>query len=92
MLNYYRALRGRKSGPQPARLGPPTLILWAGDDSFLERHVAEAGLDLCDDGRLIVIEGASHWMHIEQPARITAEILRFLEHGHRSERVGDTES
>jgi epoxide hydrolase 4 len=81
MLNYYRALRERRSGPHPARLTPPTLILWAGDDRFLERHVAEAGLALCDDGRLDFIEGASHWLHIERAAEVNARILAFLDDG-----------
>ena len=78
MLNYYRALRERRGGSEPARLAPPTLILWAGDDRFLERNIAEAGLALCDDGRLVVVEGASHWLHIEQPERVNAKIIDFL--------------
>ena len=81
MLNYYRALRERPSGGETARLAPPTLILWAGDDSFLERNVAEAGLALCDDGRLEIVEGTSHWLHIEQPERINARVIAFLETG-----------
>ncbi|WP_152044734.1 alpha/beta fold hydrolase [Aureimonas psammosilenae] len=78
MLNYYRALRERSPLGEAARLSPPTLVLWAGEDSFLERHVAEAGLALCDDGRLVVVEGASHWLHLEQPERINREILDFF--------------
>ena len=79
MLNYYRALRERSAFARPARVLPTTLVLWADQDRFLEQHVAEASLALCDDGRLQIIEGASHWMHLEQPERINAEILRFLE-------------
>lgn len=60
MLNSYRALRERRHEGEPARFAPPTLILWAEDDRFLERHVAEAGLALCDDGRLEIVEGTSH--------------------------------
>lgn len=78
MLNYYRALRERPTGGAPAQIAPSMLILWAGEDSFLERHVAEAGLALCDDGHLVVIDGASHWLHIEQPERVNAEIIGFL--------------
>lgn len=78
MLNYYRALRDRTHTEEPARLATPTLILWADDDRFLERHVAEAGLTLCDHGRLDVIEGVSHWLHIEQPDRINARIIAWL--------------
>jgi pimeloyl-ACP methyl ester carboxylesterase len=75
MLNYYRALRERKLGGEPARLTPPTLILWADDDVFLERNVAGAELALCDQGQLEFLEGASHWLHIEQPERINTRIL-----------------
>ena len=81
MLNYYRALRQRPHGEKPARLAPPTLILWAGDDLFLERNVAEAGLALCDDGKLEFVEGASHWLHIELPEKINARVIEWLGSG-----------
>lgn len=81
MLNYYRALRERPRGREPARLSPPTLILWADDDRFLERSVAEAGLALCDDGRLEMVEGASHWLHLEQPERVNRRVVEFLRRG-----------
>lgn len=79
MLNYYRSLRERPHGTERARLAPPTLILWADDDRFLERHVAEAGLALCDHGTLEIVDGASHWLHIEQPERINSRIINWLE-------------
>ncbi len=78
MLNYYRALRERPLGAEPARLTPPTLILWADDDRFLERHVAEASIALCDRGTLEIVEGASHWLHLEQPDQVNARIIDFL--------------
>lgn len=78
MLHYYRALRERPTGGTPARITPPTLILWGSEDSALERHLAEAGLALCEEGRLVVLEGASHWLHLEQPERVKAELLGFL--------------
>lgn len=78
MLNYYRALRDRPRGAERARLAPPALILWAEDDRFLGRHVAEAGLALCDDGRLKIMQGTSHWLHLEQTEGVDAQIIRFL--------------
>lgn len=78
MLNYYRALRQRPRSVEPARIAPPTLILWAEDDVFLEAHVAQAGLALCDRGELEFVPDASHWLHIEQPARINARIRDWL--------------
>jgi pimeloyl-ACP methyl ester carboxylesterase len=77
MLNWYRALRLRRGG-EPARLTPPVLILWGGRDRFLETHLAEAGLALCDDGRLVVVDDASHWLHLEAPARVVDEIIAFV--------------
>ena len=78
MLNYYRALRERKPSREQARITPPVLILWAERDSFLERHVAEAGLALCDRGQLEIVAGTTHWLHLEEPERINDLILRFL--------------
>jgi epoxide hydrolase 4 len=78
MLNYYRALRERPKVDAPARLSPPTLILWADDDRFLERHVAEAGLALCERGELEIVEAASHWLHLEQARKINKRIIRWL--------------
>ena len=81
MLNYDGALRECSAGDASARLSPPTLIPWAGDDAFLERRVVEAGLALCDDGRLEVIEGTSHRLHLEAPDRIDRRIVDFLRSG-----------
>ena len=78
MLNYYRALREQPKDAEPARVAPPTLILWAGDDLFLERNVAEAGLAVCGRGVLEFVEGASHWLHTERPEQINARVLRWL--------------
>jgi len=78
MLNYYRALRGRPRRGEPARVSAPALILWADDDAFLERHVAEAGLALCDHGQLEFVADASHWLHLERPAWINARIIQWL--------------
>ncbi|WP_375437559.1 alpha/beta fold hydrolase [uncultured Hymenobacter sp.] len=78
MLNYYRALREREKPAQPTRIQVPTLVLWGEHDSFLEHHVAYAARDLCDHGHLVIIEGATHWLHLEEPARVNAEIIGFL--------------
>ena len=56
----------------------PTLVLWAETDTFLERHVAEAGLALCDRGTLEIVPGTTHWLHLEEPERVNATVLRFL--------------
>ncbi len=80
MLNYYRALRLRSATREASRIAPPTLVLWGGLDPTLERHVAEAGAALCDDGRLEVLPEAMHWVQLEEPGRVNTAILAFL-HG-----------
>lgn len=79
MLDYYRALHQRK-GSQTPRIRVPSLILWGSEDRFLERHVMEACLELCDNGCFLIIEGATHWLHLDRPERVTAEIMMFLAH------------
>ena len=78
MLNYYRALRRRRRPAEPARIRPPALVLWGERDAALERHVARDAVGLCDDGRLLVLPGTTHWLHLEEPGRVAAEILGFL--------------
>lgn len=78
MLNYYRALRKRRLPAEPGRIRVPTLILWGDNDVALETHVAHAALEACDDGRLDIIAGATHWVHHEEPDRINAAIDDFL--------------
>ena len=81
MLNYYRALRRRRRPAEPARIRPPTLVLWGERDAALERHVARDAVGLCESGRLLVIPGTTHWLHLEEPERVTAEIGGFLKGG-----------
>jgi pimeloyl-ACP methyl ester carboxylesterase len=78
MLNYYRALRKRKKPDVPSRITCKTLVLWGENDSFLEHHIATAALKLCDDGQLTIIPDTTHWLHLEEPARVNAEIINFL--------------
>jgi pimeloyl-ACP methyl ester carboxylesterase len=78
MLNYYRALRQPRSAA-PARITPPTLIVWGEKDTFLERHVADASLAQCDDGCLKILADTTHWLHLEQPEVVTSLIRSHLE-------------
>jgi pimeloyl-ACP methyl ester carboxylesterase len=81
MLNWYRALLRYPPRPQHSRVTVPTLILWGAHDVALGRELAEPSCDLCDDGRLVFFEQASHWPHDEEPARVNRLLLRFLEGG-----------
>jgi len=77
MLNWYRALRRRRRPPS-GRIRVPTLILWGDRDAFLQPGLADAALDLCDDGRLVRFERATHWLQHEEAERVTRELIAFL--------------
>lgn len=79
MLNWYRALF--RTSPQrlaSPRITVPTLIIWGARDAFLGREMAPPSVELCDDGRLEIIEEASHWVQHDEPDRVNALLLDFV--------------
>jgi epoxide hydrolase 4 len=84
MLNWYRALR-RKPSSLPAHrpITVPTLLIWGVYDVFLGREMIRPTLELCREGQLALLEEGSHWVHLEEPARVNALIDTFLRGGHR---------
>ncbi|WP_207479167.1 alpha/beta fold hydrolase [Arenibaculum pallidiluteum] len=87
MLNWYRALRRR--GPLPSgRVRLPTLLIWGERDAFLEPGLAETAISLCDDGRLVRLPRATHWLHHEEPSVVSTQLAGFLRDGaEREERA-----
>jgi pimeloyl-ACP methyl ester carboxylesterase len=79
MLNWYRAAV-RMPSPPPAtpRIGVPTLLIWGSRDPYLGREMAQPSVELCDDGRLVYLEDASHWPHHEQADEVNRLIGDFL--------------
>jgi pimeloyl-ACP methyl ester carboxylesterase len=79
MIHWYRAsLRHGPPTPADPKIHVPTLLLWGTGDAFIRRDAAEASLALCDDGRLEWFEGATHWLHHEEPGRVSRLLLDFL--------------
>jgi pimeloyl-ACP methyl ester carboxylesterase len=40
--------------------------------------MAQPSIDLCDQGRLELIPEATHWVQLEEPARVNRLLLDFL--------------
>jgi pimeloyl-ACP methyl ester carboxylesterase len=79
MIDWYRAaLRHRPAPPADPRIRVPTLVIWGRCDAALLPGTAEASIALCDDGRLVWIDEATHWVQHEEPARVNRLILEFL--------------
>jgi len=79
MVNWYRALIQKlPQTPADLRIRVPTLLIWGVKDKYLSREMAQPSIDLCDEGQLVFIEEATHWVQHEEPDRVNALIEEFL--------------
>jgi pimeloyl-ACP methyl ester carboxylesterase len=77
-LNYYRA--GRYDGEVPAgdlSVGVPTVLIWGDRDVALGRKaVDETAQYVRAAYRLVVLEGAGHWLQFERPAEVSGQLVK----------------
>jgi haloalkane dehalogenase len=63
---------------QLARLGVPTLILWGENDLFAPVAGAYRFQREIPDAKLVVLEGAGHFVYADEPSRCAREVAGFL--------------
>jgi epoxide hydrolase 4 len=79
MLNWYRAAVQRPVSWSPSpRIKPPMLMIWGTADTALGAEMAPLSMDLCDTGRLCLLEGVSHWVQHQAPATVNRLLLEHL--------------
>ncbi len=79
MIQWYRAaLRARPRRPESTRVRVPTLLVWGTKDRFLGSEMAGPSIERCDDGRLVLVEEAGHWVQHEEPERVNRLLLDFF--------------
>ncbi len=78
-ISYYRAPQAPDS-PGSARPAPqPTLYLHGASDGCISVDlVRDAGRHLAPDSRMTVIQGAGHFLQVEQPAEVNRHILAWI--------------
>jgi pimeloyl-ACP methyl ester carboxylesterase len=82
MVNWYRAaIRGAARARGPWRIPVETLVLWGVRDVALGREMVGPSLALCDRGRSIFFEKATHWVQHEEAEAVNTHLLRFLAGG-----------
>ncbi|HEY8582381.1 MAG TPA: alpha/beta hydrolase [Capillimicrobium sp.] len=59
-------------------LGVPTLVLWGENDPFAPVASAERFTSEIPDSRLVVVEGAGHFVFADAPQRCADELVSFL--------------
>jgi epoxide hydrolase 4 len=80
MLNWYRAfLRQRPTPVRDLRIHLPTLMIWGVNDVALGRDLAQPSIEQCDQGRLVLLEEATHWVQHDAPARVTELLVEHLQ-------------
>jgi pimeloyl-ACP methyl ester carboxylesterase len=82
-LNWYRAnaapQRELEQMPPLPSVAAPTLGIWSSDDNYLtEDRMLRSGEHVGGPWRYERIEGASHWMQLDAPDRVTQLLLEFL--------------
>ena len=79
MLNWYRAMmRVPLKAVETPRIKVPTLLIWGAKDPYLGREMAQPSIDLCDNGHLVFVEEAGHWVLHEEPRRVNELVLEFF--------------
>lgn len=82
MVSWYRAaIRGAARTRGPWRVPVETLVLWGARDVALGREMVAPSLALCDRGRSVFFEKATHWVQHEEAEAVNAHLLRFLPGG-----------
>jgi pimeloyl-ACP methyl ester carboxylesterase len=82
-LNWYRAnlhpARELESRPVVPVVAAPALGLWSSEDHYLnEAPMLRSAEYVTGPWRYERIDGASHWMQLDEPERVNALLLEFL--------------
>jgi pimeloyl-ACP methyl ester carboxylesterase len=79
MMNWYRAFfRLPKITTRFSKIQVPTLILWGKKDPHLCYEMATLSVKLCDNGRLITFEDATHWVLRDESESVWQHMVEFF--------------
>jgi epoxide hydrolase 4 len=85
MLNWYRAAvrRGLKSyfrreKTSARRVSVPTLMLWGKRDLALSVEMVKPSIELCDQGKFVLFDKATHWVQHDEPDEVNKHLIEFL--------------
>jgi pimeloyl-ACP methyl ester carboxylesterase len=79
-VNWYRAINKTEFKPQgDYRIHPPVLMVWGMNDIYGSPALADESLLLCDVGKLLRFDNATHWVLRDEADAVTREMLAFFE-------------
>lgn len=82
-LNYYRVDLGENSDPAypptPHLIKSPTQMIWGDQDPAVGRLGTErTAAHVEGDYRLLVLEGAGHWLQFERPEEVSDRVVEWV--------------
>jgi pimeloyl-ACP methyl ester carboxylesterase len=85
MLNWYRSIVRRsvkyafqKNKIPARRVTVPTLMLWGKHDVALSHEMIQPSINLCEDGKAIVFDKATHWVQHDAADDVNKNLIEFL--------------
>jgi pimeloyl-ACP methyl ester carboxylesterase len=64
--------------PELGRIAAPTLIIWGDQDGCCSRAMQNALVSGIPQPQLVVYAGAGHATHWEEPRRVAADLVTFV--------------
>jgi len=78
MINWYRAAFRRRDPTEYQPIDLPVRIIWGKQDRFLSAEMAELSLQWCQNGEVIFIEEATHWVLHEFSEKVAKLMIEFF--------------
>jgi pimeloyl-ACP methyl ester carboxylesterase len=79
MINWYRSmLRHPPKLTGSPRIPVPTLVVWGKQDPHLSYGMAPLSVDLCENGRLVTFEDATHWVQHDKPEEVSSLLIEHF--------------
>jgi pimeloyl-ACP methyl ester carboxylesterase len=80
MINWYRAFIQNEllDDNNAKKIKVPTLLIWSENDRYLYSGMAQSSIDLCENGRLIMIKDSGHWIQYEKSEEVNELMIDFL--------------
>ena len=79
MINWYRAsLWQMRKSTEISQIRVPTLVLWGKQDPHISYEMASLSVDLCEAGRLVTFEDATHWVMHDKPEEVNQLLIEHF--------------
>ncbi|SDZ92921.1 Pimeloyl-ACP methyl ester carboxylesterase [Haloplanus vescus] len=78
MVNWYRAAGRHPPAVRTEPVEPPTLVCWGVDDAYLRPSMARESVAYCRDGRAVLVDDATHWLHRERPGWLADRLDEWM--------------